>query len=125
MPTTPFLWGGGWFVGAIVGWGPTTPFLWGEIWFVGVIVGAHDQRSYFSLDLPMLRQWGAQHFKLVCFSLVAVLRSEVTSPTGKWAAGSVGEGCGGWRGETVSRVICYCCLAIHIQGLRNLDVYGR
>ena len=78
------------------------------------------------LDLPMLRPWGAQHFKLVSFSLVVtVLRSEVTSPTGTWAAGSVGEGCGGWRGETVSRVICYCCLAIHTQGLRNLGVYGR
>jgi hypothetical protein len=90
----------------------------------------------FFLDLPMLRPWGAQHFKLVSFSLVVtVLRSEVTSPTGTWAAGSVGEGCGGWRGETVSRVIwrgetvsrviCYCCLAIHTQGLRNLGVYGR
>ena len=90
----------------------------------------------FFLDLPMLRPWGAQHFKLVSFSLVVtVLCSEVTSPTGTWAAGSVGEGCGGWRGETVSRVIwrgetvsrviCYCCLAIYTQGLRNLGVYGR
>ena len=136
MPTTPFLWGGnGLSVQSSVG-GQRHHFSGGRYGLSVQSSVRMTREVEFFLDLPMLRPWGAQHFKLVSFSLVVtVLRSEVTSPTGTWAAGSVGEGCGGWRGETVSRVIwrgetvsrviCYCCLAIHTQGLRNLGVYGR
>ena len=126
MPTTPFLWGGnGLSVQSSVG-GQRHHFSGGRYGLSVQSSVRMTREVEFFLHLPMLRPWGAQHFKLVSFSLVVtVLRSEVTSPTGTWAAGSVGEGCGGWRGETVSRVICYCCLAIHTQGLRNLGVYGR